>query len=205
MNKVDAKEKTRRHFNETADHYVDSHDGKFVQHMYTSLLKELEKFTSGKLLDIGCGNGDFLGLIKDRGLELHGIDLAENMVKVAKKRYGDIAQIILGDAENLPYEEGMFDVIICNASFHHYTNPRAVLAQMRRVLKNNGVLLIGDPWMPQPLRGLMNYFTRFSNEGDFHYYGKEEMRNLMNECSFRLIDSKKTGKHTILFKAIPML
>ncbi|KAE9631224.1 methyltransferase domain-containing protein [Defluviitalea raffinosedens] len=96
MNKVDAKEKTRRHFNETADHYVDSHDGKFVQHMYTSLLKELEKFTSGKLLDIGCGNGDFLGLIKDRGLELHGIDLAENMVKVAKKRYGDIAQIILG-------------------------------------------------------------------------------------------------------------
>lgn len=86
-----AKEKTHRHFNETADDYVNSYDGRFVQPMYTSLINELEHINSGKLLDVGCGNGDFFGLIKEKGLELYGIDLAENMVKAAQKKYGDIA------------------------------------------------------------------------------------------------------------------
>nr|WP_278308974.1 methyltransferase domain-containing protein [Lutispora thermophila] len=91
------------------------------------------------------------------------------------------------DAEKLPYQDGMFDIIICNASFHHYTNPKAVLTQMRRVLKDRGMLLIDDPWMPQPLRSVMNFFTRYSNHGDYHYYGERKM-----------------GKHTIMLKVIPI-
>lgn len=205
MSNTEAKEKTLRHFNETADDYTSTHDGRFVQPMYAPLLTELEHFNSGRLLDIGCGNGDFFGFVKDKGMELHGIDLAENMVKVAQERYGDIADIILADAENLPFQDGMFDIIICNASFHHYIRPKEVLTQMRRVLKDNGVLLIGDPWMPQPFRGLMNYFTKYSNDGAYHYYGTREMKNLMSKCGLELIISKRTGKHTILFKASPLI
>lgn len=205
MSNIEAKEKTLRHFNETADNYTSSHDGRFVQPMYAPLLTELENISSGRLLDIGCGNGDFFGLIKDKEMELHGIDLAENMVKIAQERYRDIADIILADAESLPYEEGMFDIIICNASFHHYPRPQAVLTQMRRILKNNGILLIGDPWMPQPIRGFMNYFAKYSNDGAYHYYGSSEMKGLMNKCGLELINSKRTGKHTILFKAIPRI
>lgn len=204
MINIDAKEKTRRHFNETADDYVNSSDGQFVQPMYRSLIQELENIRSGRLLDIGCGNGDFFGLIKDMGMELYGIDLAENMIRAAQRKYGDIASILQSDAENLPFQAGMFDVIICNASFHHYTNPQAVLTQMRRVLKDNGVLLIGDPWMPQPFRVFMNFFTRFSDSGDYHYYGKREMESLMDKCGLKLINWKRTGKHTILFKAVPI-
>lgn len=205
MTETDPKERTRRHFNATAEDYSNTHDGRFVQPMYAALISELEEISSGRLLDIGCGNGDFFELIKDKGLELHGVDLAENMVRVARQRYGAIAEIILADAENLPYQDGMFDIIICNASFHHYTNPKAVLAQMRRVLKDNGMVLIGDPWLPQPLRGLMNYFTKYSHEGDYHFYGKKEMKILMAECGLELISSRRTGRHSILFKAIPIL
>lgn len=204
MTKTDAKERTRKHFNETAMDYANSHDGRFVQPMYGALISELEHIKAGKLLDIGCGNGDVFRLIKDKGLELYGIDLAENMVKVAQERYGNIATILLADAENLPFQDDMFDIIICNASFHHYTHPKAVLSQMRRVLKDEGVLLIGDPWMPQPLRGIMNFFTKFSNEGDYHYYGKSEMDALMGECGLKLTDTKRTGKYSILFKAVPV-
>lgn len=204
MNSPNAKEKTRRHFNNTAADYVNSGNGQFVQHMYAPLIAELENIHSGRLLDIGCGNGDFFGLIKDKGMELHGIDLAENMVKVAQGKYGDIAYILLSDAENIPFQDGMFDIIVCNASFHHYTNPQAVLTQMRRVMKDSGMLLIGDPWMPQPIRAVMNYFTKFSDEGDYHYYGKREMETLMDKCGLKLIESKNTGKHTILFKAVPI-
>jgi len=205
MNEKIAKERTRKHFNETADNYVNSNDGRFVQPMYTALIAELEHIDPGKkLLDIGCGNGDFFGLIKEKGFELYGIDLAENMVKAAQNKYGDIADILLSDAEKLPFPDKMFDIVICNASFHHYTSPLAVLSQTRRVLKDNGTLLIGDPWMPQPVRGLMNYFTKYSNEGDYHYYGKNEMRTLMRKSGLELTEAKRTGKHTILFKAIPI-
>jgi len=41
--------------------------------------------------------------------------------------------------------------------------------------------------------------------GDYHYYGKNEMRTFMSKCGLELIDSKRTGRHTILFKAIPIV
>lgn len=169
--------------------------------MHTALIAELEKLKSGKLLDIGCGNGDFFGLLKGKGFELHGTDLAENMVNAAQKKYGDIAKIIQSDAENLPYQDGMFDIIICNASFHHYTNPEAVLKEMRRVLKDNGVLLIGDPWTPQPIRAIINFFTRFSDEGDYHYYGYSV---LFKAVGYNGTDADKwEEKSSILLKIVP--
>lgn len=48
MNEKIAKERTRKHFNETADNYVNSNDGRFVQPMYTALIAELEHIDPGK-------------------------------------------------------------------------------------------------------------------------------------------------------------
>ncbi len=49
----------------------------------------------------------------------------------------------LADAEELPFEDAMFDVSVCNALFHHYINPDIVLDEMSRVIKPGGTLLIG--------------------------------------------------------------
>ena len=195
---MSSKDKTKQHFNQTAANYNSSHDGKFVEPMYGAIVKEINKLQSGKILDVGCGNGNLFDLLPDGKYELFGVDFSENMIKEAKKKCGQKASFSVADAENLPFDNNTFDFIVCNASFHHYIHPNKVLEEMHRVLKDGGRLLIGDPYIPTVVRPVINVFTKFSKEGDYHFYGLNEMKKLFVKNSFSPISSFKTGKNTVL-------
>ena len=82
---MNAKDKTKNHFNKTACEYNNSSDGKFVEGMYDILVDEILKSKGGKILDVGCGNGNLFKMLPDGRYELHGIDFSENMIDEAKK------------------------------------------------------------------------------------------------------------------------
>jgi ubiquinone/menaquinone biosynthesis C-methylase UbiE len=198
---MNSKEKTKQHFDETASSYNTSDDGKFVSGMYDVLVDEIRKSESGKILDVGCGNGNLFTFLPDGKYELFGVDFSENMIAEAKNNCKTNASFSVADAEELPFDDDTFDIIVCNASFHHYIHPDAVLEEMRRVLKNGGELLIGDPYIPTGIRGLMNIVLRFSDEGDYHIYGLNEMENLFADNGFIPVSSSRTGKRTALHVA----
>lgn len=198
---MNSKEKTKQHFNQTASCYNTSDDGIFVKDMYDVIVDEIEKTPSGKILDVGCGNGNLFTLLPDEKYELYGIDFSENMIIEAKSNCKSKASFSVADAEDLPFEDDTFDIIICNASFHHYIHPNIVLEEMHRVLKDGGKVLIGDPYIPNGIRGLMNAVLRFSDNGDYHIYGLEEMENLFVNNGFTPISSLRTGKRTAFYIA----
>lgn len=196
---MDAKAKTKQYFDEIAAVYDQSGDGRFVEPMYEALLREIEKTVeSGKLLDVGCGNGSLFRFLSNAQYELFGVDFSEKMIAEAKKNCGRKATFSVADAEALPFEDNTFDVVVCNASFHHYVHPNTVLAEMRRVLKDGGRLLIGDPYLPPVARPLMNVLTRYSDKGDYHFYGVAEMKSLLEKNGLKRFASVKTGRHTVL-------
>ena len=195
---MNAKEKTKDHFDKTASDYNNSSDGKFVEGMYDVLVTEILKSGSGRVLDVGCGNGNLFKLLPDGKYELHGIDFSKNMIDEAKRTCKTQATFAVADAESLPFDDNSFDIIVCNASFHHYTNPDAVLKEMHRVLKVNGKLLIGDPYVPGIVRPLINVLIKFSEKGDYHFYGLNEMQELFLENDLIPVSSLKTGDHTAL-------
>ena len=104
----------------------------------------------------------------------------------------------VADAEELPFADNTIDIITCNASFHHYVHPNTVLAEMKRVLKDGGKLLIGDPYPPFVIRPIMNLLTKYSDEGDYHFYGIAEMKKLLANNGLEWNSSIKTGRFTIL-------
>lgn len=195
---MNAKEKTKNHFDDTAREYNDSSDGKFVKGMYDVLVSEIQKSENGRILDVGCGNGNLFTLLPDGKYELYGVDFSQNMIDEAKKNCKTSATFSLADAENLPFDDDTFDIIVCNASFHHYTHPNTVLREMNRVLKPNGKLLIGDPYVPSLVRPLINVLTKFSEKGDYHFYGFNEMQKLFLKNEFIPLSSFRTGEHTAL-------
>lgn len=198
---MNSKDKTKQHFNETACSYNTSHDGKFVEGMYGILVDEIQKFHSGRILDVGCGNGNLFSFLPDGKYELFGVDFSENMISEAKRNCNVKAAFSVADAEKLPFDDGMFDIIVCNASFHHYIHPNTVLEEMHRVLKDGGKVLIGDPYVPTGIRGLMNVVLRFSDNGDYHIYGFTEMENLFVNNGFTPVSSLRTGKRTAFYIA----
>jgi ubiquinone/menaquinone biosynthesis C-methylase UbiE len=198
---MNSKEKTKQHFNETASSYNTSDDGKFVAGMYDVLVDEIQKSQSGKILDVGCGNGNLFTMLPEGKYELYGVDFSENMIIEARRNCEFKASFTVADAERLPFDDDTFDMIVCNASFHHYIHPDTVLEEMHRVLKDGGKVLIGDPYIPTGIRSLMNVVLKFSDEGDYHIYGLNEMENLFSKNGFTAVSSTRTGRRTAFYVA----
>lgn len=100
------------------------------------------------ILDVGCGTGVNL-LEAARWFaptrQLCGIDISPGMVAVAAAKAGALgipASFIVGDAEHLPYDDGQFDLVICNSVLHWFNDRGAALREMCRVLRPGGQLLL---------------------------------------------------------------
>ena len=95
----------------------------------------------GKMLDIGCGSGQFLFSMKKKGWEVHGVEVNENAAKLGNEL--ENLNIHIGSLLTSNYETDSFDYIRSNHSFEHMTNPKEVLTEIHRILKPGGKLLIG--------------------------------------------------------------
>lgn len=109
------------------------------------------------ILDVGCGTGSHLELYQRYQCDLYGIDLSPSMLAIARERLGDTAQLELGDATKMPYEDDKFDLVISMLSLHEMSarTRSGVLEETRRVLKPDGRILLIDfhPGPYQPLDG----------------------------------------------------
>lgn len=92
------------------------------------------------ILDIGCGTGLAGAPLIENGYNVTGVDPSERMLAVAKERYPQ-AKWVRGTAEALPFDADSFDVAISAQAFHH-ADPRAGIAEIKRVLRPRGIVAI---------------------------------------------------------------
>jgi SAM-dependent methyltransferase len=95
------------------------------------------------VLDLGCGPGQVGHYLADRGLRVVGLDLALQMLLVARRRTRN-RRLACGDMRSLPFDAGSFSGVVAFYSVHHLPRPalRIALAEMRRVLKPAGLLVV---------------------------------------------------------------
>lgn len=112
---------------------------------YTSRIAPIyyEIRDGAKVLDIGCNNGEFLKLLKDKKeCKVYGVDLSEIAVKEAVSKGLNVQ---IGSGENLPFPDKTFDYVCLMEVIAHVLNPDKVISEIRRVLKKDGVLLGSTP------------------------------------------------------------
>ncbi|MDO4340294.1 MAG: class I SAM-dependent methyltransferase [Eubacteriales bacterium] len=189
------KQKSKKAFNQQAATYDQDMRGQHARSLYPILLEKLSDISYHSALDLGCGTGEMIKRILEQDAQkaLTGIDLSEKMLKIAKGKLNGRAKLLLGDSEHLPFQDGTFDVVYCNDSFHHYPAPENVLAEVKRVLKTGGLFLMGDCWQPFIGRTIMNFYMKHSNEGDVKIYSEQEIR-FMFEKYFINVQWEQAGK-----------
>jgi ubiquinone/menaquinone biosynthesis C-methylase UbiE len=99
-----------------------------------------------RLLEIGCGNGYGLSLLAERfrPSRLAGIDLMPEQIERARQRLPDLAEVAVGDATRLEFAAESFDAVFVFGILHHIPAWRTALAEIARVLRPGGVLLIEE-------------------------------------------------------------
>jgi len=99
----------------------------------------------GKLLEVGCSMGTDLLQLARRGMKVTGIDLTEEGIKLAEKRfamYGLPAELKIDDAENLSFADNTFDVVYSFGVLHHTPDTQKSIDEVLRVLKPGGLAVI---------------------------------------------------------------
>jgi len=115
------------------------------------------------------------------------------MIGVARGRLGGGADVQVADAEHLPLSDGSVELVICVDSLHHYPDPAAALAEMRRVTRPGGGLVLGEWRVAAPFRHLMNWMLPRMPEGDVRVYTAAEVKGLAEAAGYRVDDCVRAG------------
>ncbi|MEL7269000.1 MAG: class I SAM-dependent methyltransferase [Bacteroidota bacterium] len=128
------------------------------------LLFHLQPNLEGLYLDIGCGTGNYTHELQKNGFRFIGIDPSLEMLEKAQMRNSEIDWRI-GSAENTRLSDNQLDGIVASLTLHHWTNLQKGFAELNRVLKQRGTLVVFTA-TPTQMQGywLNRYFPEMLND-----------------------------------------
>jgi SAM-dependent methyltransferase len=94
------------------------------------------------VLEVACGSGTGLGLLAGAARSLQAGDITPSLVQRVKAHYGDRIAVAVMDATRLPQADGSLDVVILFEALYYLERPELFIAEVRRVLRRGGVLLL---------------------------------------------------------------
>jgi SAM-dependent methyltransferase len=164
---------------------------------FTTELDRIEKHVRrGRVLDIGCAWGFFLAVCKARGWHASGVDLSVVETDYARLRFG--LDIFRGRLREAHFPEKQFDLVTLWHVLEHVRDPLAELREIRRIIKNDGLLVISVPTIraagtddgsPDPLH--------------LFYFDEGSLSLVLEKSGFRVIERRgqvSTGAVTLLSK-----
>lgn len=104
----------------------------------------LDKFSGKKILEVGVGGEGGLIVLLQQFNEVIGVDVSDAALRNCE-RFGLNALKANLDRERLPFDNGHFDCVIAFEVFEHFSNPQFAIEELRRVLKDGGMLLLSTP------------------------------------------------------------
>jgi len=142
-----------------------------------------------RILDLGCGGGATIGRLASLApeAEIHGIDYSADSVRVASRVNADLIAarrvfVRQGAVSDLPYESGYFDLALATDSHYFWPDLPADLAEVRRVLKDGGVLLLGGAaYFGGRLDGLIR---RFATAGGMNCQTLSELEEIVARAGY---------------------
>jgi 2-polyprenyl-3-methyl-5-hydroxy-6-metoxy-1,4-benzoquinol methylase len=148
--------------------------------------KKIKKYRErGNILDVGCGRGTFLDIMKQDGWSVMGVELNEETASYASSRYG-IQVLTAGAMPRLADES--FDVITLYHVLEHSFEPAAVVKECRRLMRKNGMLVIAVPNMDslQALFG-QTYWFHLDLPFHLHHFTLKSLQSLLQDNSLKIV------------------
>jgi 2-polyprenyl-3-methyl-5-hydroxy-6-metoxy-1,4-benzoquinol methylase len=154
--------------------------------LYTLRIREVEAVANsgpGCVLDVGCGRGVLLEEFRRRGWEVQGTELSEQAASYARQTLNIPVEI--GSLETLHFPANHFDAITLWHVLEHVANPRALLVEINRILKPDGVLLVAVP-------NFGSFEARVAKDKWFHldvprhvtHFSQATLEDALNESGF---------------------
>jgi ubiquinone/menaquinone biosynthesis C-methylase UbiE len=159
------------------------------------VLDAVVSLKNGPVLEVGVGSGRIGSPLLEKAVPWFvGLDLSREMLELAKVKmlaYRQKSDLILGDAERLPFIDEAFEAIFCVSTMHYLGDLERCLTQISRVLKEEGVFVYGDLALHElDNRGFLDTLERTLSEAHGRYYKPSAMKKLLEKHGFRVSKTK---------------
>ena len=162
----------------------------YTERSIEATIRRVPDAASLRLLDVGAGTGLLLRKIAHRfpSAQLTGLDLSLAMALTARRPHGEGGSIVTGDAHRLPFDARSFDVIVSSSSIHFWRDPAQALVEIRRVLRDDGTLVITD-WCSDYLAcRLADRYLRWRNPAYRPALSSAEIEALLARSGFEVTE-----------------
>ncbi|GAI35184.1 unnamed protein product, partial [marine sediment metagenome] len=114
---------------------------------YLKILSLFEtEYPNARLLDVGCGNGNFHFLLKERGYKnVVGIDFSKPSIDMTRKNHPEYEYHVCDVCKTFPFKDNSFDVVVSADALEHVISPRLMIGEMLRTVKPSGYCVIRTP------------------------------------------------------------
>src|SRR5713226_8177404 len=161
MRQAGRRERLRRYWDRHAGSY-DKQMGFFDRHLFSGSRDWVCSKATGRVLEAAIGTGLNFAHYPDE-VQLTGVEWSPAMLDIARRRAGQMgrpADLRHGDAQALEFPAGSFDTVVCTFSLCAIPDDRAAVAEMARVLRPGGLLLLADhveasPWPARAAQALI--------------------------------------------------
>ncbi len=143
-----------------------------------------------RILDLGCGWGNNLSFLEDKGFDYYGIDFSKTAVEHCKKSFKNI---FCGDIAELPYEDNFFDCVFdrCSVQHNDFKKQKKIISEVKRVLKKGGKLLsVLASIMTEPFDFETTYLTEEQVKELFSIFNKVDVDYTIHTFN----NQKESGK-----------
>jgi ubiquinone/menaquinone biosynthesis C-methylase UbiE len=137
-----------------------------------------------RVLDVGCGTGELLTRLAAKYPEarLAGLDPVPEMLKVARRKLSAKVELRVGWANELPWPDDSFDIVVSCNMFHYITHPVEAVREMERVLRPRGKMVITD-WCDDYIAcRVCNLYLRLTAKAHYKTYRQSECASLLKEA-----------------------
>jgi demethylmenaquinone methyltransferase / 2-methoxy-6-polyprenyl-1,4-benzoquinol methylase len=133
-------------------------------------ISKLKNVKSNQILDVATGTADLAISMSDKlaAEKVIGLDISANMLsignkKIANKNLTEKVELVLGDSENLPYENNRFDITTSSFGVRNFENLKKGLSEMNRVTTHGGTIMVLEFSNPRvfPIKNLFNIYFKY--------------------------------------------
>jgi SAM-dependent methyltransferase len=137
----------------------------------------------GPILDVGCATGFCMEAAEDLGWTAWGVELSEDGAKAAQARFG--SRVIRGTLDNARFQDGFFDAVTMFDVIEHVADPKALLLEVRRILKPGGTIALTTPDVASLSARLMGRaWPNFKECEHLSFFDRKTIRSTLRELGF---------------------
>lgn len=140
-----------------------------------------------RLMDLGCGSGWLAARCCRTGAEVHAVDVAPRGVAAVRRRFPEVSRFHVADVYRLPFRPSSFDALVLSEVLEHLAEPDRALAEIRRVLRPGGRLLVCVPYRERILQHLCIHCNRLTPaNAHLHAFDEADLTAALGAAGLRL-------------------